>query len=168
MRRLVGVDQLELDRIETWSVPGFLEEVRWRDHLLLSRPMRPSYMADPEFVAEVDRRAREEGSDMDAAMFDVAWREDDRGIHVLIPNGAGAKRLVDGMRGRLGFGKSLLAFSRKSAPIELLPGSPAVRLTARSLQLQGDLTHGPIAMLFAAAQVAVTASEPGWVQVADA
>jgi len=166
VRRLVGVDQEELDRIETWSVPAFLEELRWRDHLLLSPPMRPSHMADPEFRAEVDRRAAEEGSDMDAAMFDIAWQEDERGgIRILVPHGQAAKRLVDGIRGRLGFGKALLAFSRRSAPIELLPGPPSVRLTSRSLQLHGDIGQGPIAMVLQAAQVGVTAREPSWLDV---
>src|SRR3569833_3926920 len=48
VRRLVGIDQFEIDRAVTWDPPAFLELVRGIDPLLLTSPRRSSYM--PQLV----------------------------------------------------------------------------------------------------------------------
>ncbi|MCU0674320.1 MAG: suppressor of fused domain protein [Myxococcota bacterium] len=50
VRRLVGVDAAELDRIETWSVLSFVEELRTINPLLLSPIQRGSAMDYPPFA----------------------------------------------------------------------------------------------------------------------
>jgi hypothetical protein len=149
VRRLVGIDAKELDRVETWSAAGFLEEMLRVDPRLLSPPQRRSLMDDPSFQAAVDRRAAAEGSDIDAAMFEIAWRQHADGLQIQLPSGQAAKRLLDALRGRVGFGRPLLAVSSSSPPIEFVPGEPSVHV-GRALRLSGDLETGPIAALIAA------------------
>ena len=132
------------------------------DPLLLSTLTRPSLMSDPAFRAEVDRRAAAQGSSVDAALFDIAWDGDDDGVHIEIPFGAAAKRLVDGIHGRLGFGRRLIAVSPRSQPIEFLPGEPAIEVTPRGLRLVGGIDDGPVADVLEAARAAVSAGESRW------
>ncbi len=147
VRRLIGVDALELDRVETWSAKGFLEELLRVDPLLLSPLTRPSHMAHPEFAREVDRRAAEEGSEMDSATFDLAWHHAGDEAELSLPTGQAARRLLDALIGRIGFGRPMLAFSFASKPVEFLPGPPGVEVSASALHLSGDLSDGPIAEL---------------------
>jgi hypothetical protein len=165
VRRLVGIDARELDRVETWSARGFVEEMARRDPLLVSPLLRPSLMADAAFRADVDRRAIAEGSEMDAAMFDIAWDADDGGVRVEVPCGAAAQRLLDGINGRIGHGRRLVAISRRSPPIELLPGAPGIEVLPRALRLVGDVRQGPIAAVVAAAHSGVGAHESRWIQL---
>ena len=162
VRRLVGVDALELDRIETWSVAGFVDELRRRDPLLLSPPQRASWMADAAFRAEVDRRAAAEGSDIDSAMFDIAWEADPTRLRVQVPCGRAARRLLDGIHGRIGFQRPLLMMSRRSPPIELLPGEAGIQILPNVLRLAGSVESGPIGAIVSAARLSEHMTEPLW------
>lgn len=140
VRRLVGVDQLELDRIETWSTRGFLEELRARDPQLLSPLARPSWMSDPAFRGRVETRAAEEGSEIDAAQFDLAWTVSERGVEIALPQGRAADRLREAIYGRVGFGRRLAAFSRVRSPmIAFDPAAPEVEVFQDALVLGGGL-----------------------------
>lgn len=159
VRRLVCIDAQELDCAETWSPKGFLEELKKADPLLLSAITRPSHLANPAFRAQVERRAAAEGSDVDAALFELRWEPSGKGAIVHLPKGPAAKRLLDGLTHRVGFGRRLLAFSMRSPPVVFLPGPAEVRPTPRALELQGDLETGPIgAVVTALRQGAATVS----------
>lgn len=162
VRRLVGIDHSELDRVETWSARGFLEEMTKVDPLLLSPPMRRSLMEDATFRVAVDHRAAVEGCEMDCAVFDLAWRQDDHGLEIELPSGRGAKRLLDALHGRIGFGRPLLAVSTRSSPVEFLPGPPAIEASEQGLRLCGDLRDGPIAGLIQAVRGGMTVMPISW------
>lgn len=148
IRRLLGIDGLELDRVETWSPDGFLYVLRSVNPLLLSDLGRASFMKDPTFAATVNARATEEGSTMDAALFDVRWLLDDSGaVHVELPQGQAAKRLLDGVQGRVGFGRRLAAFSMRGPPILFEPSAQGVQPTRQGLVIGGDLSSGPAVAL---------------------
>jgi hypothetical protein len=153
VRRLLGIDALELDRVETWSVSGFLGELRKRDPLLLSPISRTSWMEDPEFRAIVNQRASDEGSECDAAVFDIAWSVTDRGVVVELPGGRAADgvRLRDALLGRVGFGRRLGAFSR-TAPnmIAFEPERPGVEVRGNILVVGGGLEAPPLQALLEA------------------
>jgi hypothetical protein len=112
VRRLVGVDQPELDRIETWSPRGFIEELWKRDPHLLTSITRDSWLADSELRAAVERRAVEEGSDVEIAGFDIAWARNNREVKIELPQGRAADRLREAIYGRVGFGRILYARTR--------------------------------------------------------
>jgi suppressor of fused-like protein len=150
VRRLVGLDQLELDRVETWSVRGFVEELLRRDPLLLSPPERPSWMSDVAFRTAVEVRAAEDGSEMDAALFDLAWAHTDQGIEIELPAGRAADRLREAICGRVGFGRRLVAISRSSPAIAFVPDAPPIQLSDDALIFGGDMTAPMIRTLLAA------------------
>jgi hypothetical protein len=151
VRRLVGIDQLELDRVETWSASGFIEELRKCDPLLLSPLDRPSWMSDVAFLSAVEVRAAEEGSDMDSALFDVAWAMTDRGIEIALPaQGRAADRLREAICGRVGFGRRLAAFSRSSPMIAFEPAGPQLEVFNDALVLGGDMDAPIIRAMLAA------------------
>ena len=139
VRRLVGIDALELDRVETWSARGFLEELRRRDPLLLSPLQRASWMADAQFRAVVDGRAAKEGSEIDSAMFERSWALTDQGVVIELPQGRGADRLRAAIFGRVGFGRRLGAFSRRSPMIAFEPEGSGVEVLDRALVIRGNL-----------------------------
>lgn len=144
IRRLLGIDGLELDRAETWSPAGLIEAFKTVNPLLLSDIGRTSFMKNPAFAAAVNARAEDEGSSMDAALFDVAWSLDDAGrVRIELPVGQAAKRLLDGLRGRVGFGRRLAAISMRSPPILFEPSAAGVQPTRQGLVLGGDLSTGP-------------------------
>ncbi len=100
-------------------------------------------MKNPTFATAVNGRAAAEGSSMDAALFDVAWSLDDSGsVRVELPVGQGAKRLLDGIQGRVGFGRRLAAISMRSPPILFEPSASGVQPTRQGLVLGGDLSTG--------------------------
>lgn len=150
VRRLLGIDQAELDRVETWSVRGFLEELRRKDPLLLSPIARASWMTDGEFLAAVERRAAEEGSEIDSAMFDMAWSVSDRGLVIDLPQGRGAERLREAITNRVGFGRRLGAYSRTSPIIAFEPGRTGVEVLRDALVVGGDLDAPFVRALLAA------------------
>jgi hypothetical protein len=150
VRRLVGIDALELDRVETWSPRGFLEELRRRDPLLLSPIGRTSWMSDRDFRAAVERRAADEGSELDSAMFEIAWTFDDRGVVIELPRGRGADRLREALCGRVGFGRRLGAFSRSSPIIAFEPDREGIDVLEDALVIGGDLDSPAIRALLAA------------------
>jgi len=150
VRRLVGIDSRELDRSETWSFRGFLEELVKIDPLLLSPPMRACHLDDPDFRRIVDGRAAAEGSDVDAALFELRWEPTASGALLHLPRGQAARRLLDALQGRLGFGRRLVAFSMAAPPVVFTPGPHEVRITPRALELSGDLAGGALLALLAA------------------
>jgi suppressor of fused-like protein len=141
VRRLVGIDAVELDRVETWSVRGFLEEMSKLNPQLLSPIQRTSLMDYAPFRDQVEERARREGNSMDAAVFDFAWSVDGQGAAIDLPRDRAAiKRLHDGIVGRVAFGRRLGAFSKRSPMIAFEPGEPAgVTPTDRALVLGGTI-----------------------------
>lgn len=149
IRRLVGIDSLELDRAETWSFAGFLEEFTRVNPLLLSAPIRRSFMEDPAFRYAVNQRATTEGSNIDAALFDLRWAPAGRGAVVHLPKGGAAKRLLDALRGRVGFGRPLTALSPTSPAVDFQPGAPGMEVTEEALVLMGGLDAPLIARLVA-------------------
>ncbi|MCB9618705.1 MAG: suppressor of fused domain protein [Sandaracinus sp.] len=150
VRRLVGIDAAELDRVETWSVPGFVEELRSINPLLLSPIQRSSAMDYPPFAEKVNARAAREGSTMDAAVFELSWRPEGSGVLFALPTGRAAARLSAGIRGRLGFGRNLAAFSMQGPPTIFDPAQPpSVTPGPRGVVIGGGL-NGPAGLLLAA------------------
>lgn len=154
VRRLVGIDQRELDWAETWSAKGFLEALRRADPLLLSPLTRPSHLDTEAFAIELERRFLAEGSDMDAALFDVSWETDEHGqVVITLPKThAGRERLRRAVRVRLRFDRPLTAVSLEAPPVRFEPGAPALGAGERGLLLRGSLTEGPTAELMRALQ----------------
>lgn len=149
VRRLVGIDARELDRVETWSAAGFLEALWKVDPLMRSPLMRPSWMDDERFRRTVDARFEAEGSHVDAALFDFALQ----GATVVLPGTpAGRERLANGLRGRVGFNRPLMAISARGAgQLVFDPSANGVSPGPRgALVVGGSLTHGPAARVFEA------------------
>ncbi|MGV3619741.1 MAG: suppressor of fused domain protein [Archangium sp.] len=148
VRRLVGIDSRELDRVETWSAKGFLEELRKVDSLLLSPLMRRSWLDDETFKRTLDARFENEGSDIDAALFDFALD----GSTVLLPSTTqGRERLLNGLKGRVGFNRRLMAFSQRGGQLLFDPAVPNVTPGPRgAVIIGGSLLAGPAAEVFAA------------------
>jgi len=146
VRRLVGIDARELDRVETWSANGFLEELRTVDPLMLSPPLRRCHLDDEKFRTTVERRFAAEGSDIDAAMFDLRVSTGDGLLHVELPaTPAGRERLMNALVGRVGFGRRLVAFTAGAPPIEFSLGSGPSSAQPRSIEVTGDLKQGDAA-----------------------
>jgi len=150
VRRLIGIDALELDRVETWSPRGFIEELGRRDPLLLSPIARRSWMDDVQFLAAVERRAADEGSEMDSAMFDVAWSMSEDRVVIELPHGRGAERLREALCGRIGFGRRLGALSRTSPMIAFEPQQHGIKVFRDALMIGGDLDSPTLRALLAA------------------
>ena len=131
VRRLYGIDQLELDRAETWSGGSFTDEYRKRDPLLLTDLNRSSAMDDPSFAAGCSSRTAEEGSSIPAIQSDVSWSEMGGAIEITMPSGAEGAKLRDALRGRLKFGRKLMVVSRSGPPFFFEP--------ADSFRMQVDL-----------------------------
>jgi hypothetical protein len=139
VRRLVGVDERELDRVETWSARGFVEELRRHDPLLLSPTQRPSLMDDPAFATAVDDRAAREGSEIDAAMFDVEWSPTADGARIDLPAGRGADRLLAVIQGRPGFGRRLVTLLARCPPLVFEPTAVGLHVHDHALVIGGGL-----------------------------
>ncbi|MEC7522404.1 MAG: suppressor of fused domain protein [Myxococcota bacterium] len=150
VRRLIGIDQAELDRVETWDVAGFVEELRCINPLLLSPITRSSAMDYPPFAEKVNARAAREGSSMDGALFDFSWRPSGGGVTIALPHGRAARRLENGIRGRVGFGRRLVAVSQHSPPIVFDPAATGTRATQRELVIGGDTTSPHVAAILTA------------------
>ncbi len=151
IRRIVGVDQRELDRAETWSFRGFLDELRRVNPLLLSPPGRRSAMDDDAFRFAVDRRAASEGSDVDAAAFAIGWARTANGVRLTLPpRGPASQRLLNGLRGRLGFGRPLVAYCANGTFIRFVLGAPGVGGSRRELVLSSEEGAGALPALLSA------------------
>ncbi len=138
VRRLFGVDVLELDRAETWSIEGFIDELKTVNPLFLSDIARRSFMADPAFAARLDARAAKEGSDVDGALFDFAWRPSATGVTLQLPEGRAATRFASAIAGRVGFGRRLAAFSMKAPPLLFDPATPeGLKVTQQGVTIGG-------------------------------
>jgi hypothetical protein len=133
IRRLVGIDALELDRAETWSPKGFLEALRAVDPLRLTPIERPSFMEQPSFRDAVMSRADAEGSDVDAALFELTWERGDDSLTLHLPTGRAAQRLAWALEGRVLRGKTLVALSLRCPPVFFDPQAEAVDLIQQGL-----------------------------------
>lgn len=150
VRRLVCIDSRELDRVETWSAKGFIEELRKVDPWLRSPLTRRSWLDDPTFNDAVEARFATEGSDVDAALFDFSLSGAPGGVSVALPKSAAAReRLVNGLRGRVGFGRRLVAVSATGAQLMFEPQQSKVTIGPRgAVIVGGSLTEGPAAKFF--------------------
>ena len=150
IRRMVGIDQRGLDRIQTWSTEGFLEELDALDPLLLTALERSSFMDVPAFATIVDMRARHEGSRCPAFVLEARWDVTDTHLEIELPGGREAAKLIAALHGRLPFGEPLTVISRVSPPITFLPGMAFdIQETERGLELTGSLDSGGLAKLVA-------------------
>lgn len=148
VRRLVGIDALELDRAETWSPAAFIDELKKVNPLLLSDIGRGSFMEDAAFKAAVDARADAEGSTVDAALFDLSWQPAGASVTVHLPKGRAARRLSAALRGRVGFNRRLVAFSMKAPPIVFEPEqAPGLQVTQKALMVGGGLAGAHVAAI---------------------
>ena len=145
VRRLVGIDQFEIDRAVTWDPPAFLELVRAIDPLLLTSPRRSSYM--PQLAATIAPRAEREGSTVEGVLLDLRWQQAQRTIRIELPQGPAAQRVLAAIRGRVGHGRKLIGYSTLAPPITFSPGSPGMEVGPNGLDLAGDLTSPPISMV---------------------
>lgn len=150
VRRFVGIDVLELDRVETWSARGFIEELEKHDPLLLSPITRESWMSHPALRTAVELRAADEGSEMDSALFDFRWSVTDRGVVIELPQGRAADRMREAICGRVGFGRRLGAFSASSPMIAFEPEATGVEIFQDALVLGGALDAPPVRALIGA------------------
>jgi hypothetical protein len=150
VRRLLGIDEDELDRAQTWSPRGFVEEYAKRDPLLLTDLARPSAMADADFCARVDGRAEEEGSELPVILLDVAWQDTGTELVIEFPGGREAQKLLDGLAGRLPFGNSLEVVSRRSPPLTFRPAEAfAIAGSPKGLIIDGHLDDANLAAILA-------------------
>ena len=145
VRRLVGVDQYEIDRAVTWDPAAFLELVRGIDPLLLSPLQRPSYMTT--LRDQIEPRAQTEGSVVEGVLLDLGWQQFPNVVRIVLPQGPAARRALDAMRGRIGFGRKLIAFSTVSSPITFTPGPAGMDITPQGLEIFGDLATPPVSMI---------------------
>ncbi|MEO8841246.1 MAG: suppressor of fused domain protein [Kofleriaceae bacterium] len=145
VRRLVGIDQYEIDRAVTWDPAALLELVRGQDPLLLSPLARASYL--PALQATIEPRAQREGSVVEGVLLELGWQQLANAVRIMLPQGPSARRVVDAMRGRIGFGRKLVAFSTVAPPITFVPGAPGMDVTAQGLELSGELASPPISMI---------------------
>ena len=145
VRRLVGIDQLEIDRAVTWDPPAFLDMVRAVDPLLLTSPRRTSYM--PQLAAAIAPRAEREGSSVEGVLLDLRWQQQQRMIRIELPQGPASQRVLAAIRGRVGHGRKLIGYSTLAPQIAFSPGSPGMEVSPAGLELSGDLTSPPISMV---------------------
>lgn len=117
VRRFVGVDDAERDRIETWSASAFIEEYLERDPLLLTDLRRTSAMQDAAFQTNADARAKEEGSTTEAILLDVYWAVEEGTLSIEFPGGAAAAKLLAALEGRLPFNRQLVVMAHDCGPI---------------------------------------------------
>ncbi|MBL4636806.1 MAG: suppressor of fused domain protein [Kofleriaceae bacterium] len=117
VRRFVGVDDAERDRIETWSASAFIEEYLKRDPLLLTDLKRESAMQDMDFRTKVDARAKAEGSTTEAILLDVYWSLDEGTVSIEFPGGDEAAKLMAALEGRLPFNEQLVVLAHDCTPI---------------------------------------------------
>ncbi len=146
VRRLVGIDARELDRVETWSAKGFLEELRTVDPLLISPLTRPCHLDNETFRSVIERRFAAEGSDIDAAMFDLRVSAGDGLLHIELPTTpTGRERFANALLGRVGFGRRLVAFGAGAPPLEFSLREGPSRAAGRSVEIAGNLKQGDAA-----------------------
>lgn len=148
VRRFAGIDQAELDRAETWSPASFGTLWRQHDPLLLTDLARASLMDDPAFRDAAEAGARAEGSTVPAILLDVAWEETAEALVIELPGGREAQKLLDALRGRVGFGRQLVVVSNRSAPIAFRPGAEFdISWSQNGLILVGDLDEPNMAQI---------------------
>jgi hypothetical protein len=145
VRRLVGVDQDEIDRAVTWDPAAFLELVRGVDPLLLSPLQRASYMTTLQDT--IEPRAQREGSVVEGVLLVLGWQQLPNAVRIALPQGPAARQALNAIRGRIGFGRKLVAFSSVGPPITFVPGPAGMDVTAQGLELTGDLASPPISMI---------------------
>ena len=145
VRRLVGIDQFEIDRAVTWDPAAFLELVRGLDPLLLTSPRRSSYL--PQLAAAIEPRVQRDGSTVEGVLLDLRWQQLQRTVRIELPQGPAAQRVLAALRGRIGHGRKLVGYSTLSPQITFSPGPAGMEVSPTGLDLAGDLTSPPISMV---------------------
>ncbi|HEY0255113.1 MAG TPA: hypothetical protein VGC41_26480, partial [Kofleriaceae bacterium] len=64
-----------------------------------------------------------------------------------LPQGPGAWRALEALKGRVGHKRKLIAFSTVSAPILFVPGAPGMEVTEHGLELSGEMSSAPISLV---------------------
>jgi hypothetical protein len=148
VRRLLGIDGDELDRAETWSGTGFVEEYLKRDPLLLTDLHRASAMADGTFRTAVDTRAEAEGSEIPAVALEVYWEDTGSDLVIEFPGEKQAQKLLNALRGRLPFGRALLVVSPGCPPIGFKPSERFdINWSPEGLFIDGNLDEPNVARI---------------------
>ncbi len=148
MRRILGIDSEELDRAETWSGSGFVEEYAKRDPLLLTDLNRVSAMSDLAFSDVANARATAEGSEIPAVALDVRWEDTGSELVIEFPGDQQAQKLLNALRGRLPFGRTLLVVSHGGPPIGFKPAeSFDINWSPQGLFIDGNLDEPNVARI---------------------
>lgn len=71
-------------------------------------------------------------------------------MELALPDGRAARRLRDGIRGRVGFGRRLVAFSPASPPIAFDPARSGLEITDRALMIGGDVASRHVSAILRA------------------
>ena len=148
VRRLVGIDQMEIDRAVTWDPAALLEMIRGLDPLLLTPLKRPPYI--PQLTPRIQPLVDRDGSSVEGVLLEMQWRQAQQNISIDLPQGPAAWRALEALKGRVGHNRKLIAFSTVSSPISFVPGAPGMEVTANGLELSGDMTSPPISLVIAA------------------
>lgn len=145
VRRLVGIDPMEIDRAVTWDPAQMLEMIRGIDPLLLTSPKRKTYI--PQLAGKIQPLADRDGSTVEGVLLEMQWQQSGQQIRINLPQGPGAWRATEALKNRIGHKRKLTAFSSVSAPIAFVPGSPGMSVTETGLELSGDISSPPISMV---------------------
>jgi len=109
VRRAVGVYADELQLMDSWSPAGFVASIAALSGQFVTDVARSSFAADPDVVARIEKGSREHGSEVPyVAVRGVTWSRGDGVMHVTLPGGADALRILGMARARLPFGHHLL------------------------------------------------------------
>lgn len=115
VRRLLGVTQDEIDLIESWNALSFAEELAHLHPSLLTRVDRRS-MLTGTFLQRCIQRAGREGSSLGQLHFSGGWSIDEHdSLHLHIPGGEEASRILNVLRGRLPFDRPLFLVGPEGA-----------------------------------------------------
>jgi hypothetical protein len=157
VRRVYGLLADEQALAETWSIAGLLGEIARRDPTLTTTLGRPSWAGRADVVRAVSDGAAREGSATGAIVVPgLRWERTARGVAIHIPGGPVVRRIAALIRGRLGFGRTLLLHDYEPAPyseVGLGPGEPGLhvdddRMVEVSLGVDSPILFG----LYAAAR----------------
>ncbi|MFT3695619.1 MAG: suppressor of fused domain protein [Kofleriaceae bacterium] len=145
VRRLVGIEAMEIDRAVTWNPEQMIEMIKGIDPLLLTSPKRKTYI--PQLAGKIQPLADKDGSTVEGVLLEMQWKQDGQTIRIDLPQGPGAWRATEALKNRIGHKRKLIAYSTVSAPITFLPGSPGMSVTETGLEISGEIAAPPISML---------------------
>lgn len=110
--QMVGITRDEARAIKRWSSLGMLELLASRDPMMLTALDRPSLLTDPETRATIESRTAEEGSSSAASFTtQLAYRQDDQGVHLQI-GAIAIEDLIALLDGRIPFDRDFSLMGR--------------------------------------------------------